>query len=1340
MHIFSKKALAAVLFFLTAQHISAQVVINESTNRNASLVYDEDGDLEAWIELYNSGITSVNLNNYTLSDDSLNLSKWEMPNVDLPSGQFLFLFASGKDRKPESDIDHWEQPVDEFTAWSYIIPDATIPTSWVSAGYDIDDWSSGLASIGYGDGDDATVVPDGTLSIYLRHTFSIDDTALIGDAMFSLDYDDGFVAYLNGNVIALNGFFAGFPPYNELSAVDHEAAMYGGGTPENFIIDEALLKTYLLEGENILSIEVHNVTAGSSDITAKPFLSFGIKSPTIIWDAELPWWFPLTAISENLHTNFKLNTDGETVYLTNAAGIIQDQLFVNVEVADHSVGCVTDGAIETGIYTTPTPGFSNSGTVYDGYTSGDVSFLLDAGFYTDDQSIELSFPLGTIVHYTLNGAVPTIADPIYADPIVIDTTTVIRARVFDADDILLPGKTSTNTYFINENITVPVISLSTNEENLYGWDGIFDNWWTDWKKLAYIEYFDSTLVNAFEQNVAVKVDGGAGGSRSLAQKSMRIEPDNPAYGDGTLEYPILKRRDYVTDYETFYLRNGSNMSNVLPYKDAFMMRTTEGTYNEHMAYEPVVVFINGDYWGVYELRNKIDEGYLDHAKGIEKDSLDLLSLSYWYGLVLRTLSGSDEDFIEMRNYLGNYPTPEDPDFYAIADSILDLKNFTDYVLCQAFFANYDWPYNNIKAFRDRGGDNKWKYAIIDAELGLYGGWSDVNSNLLPGYFYSQQYIEPLAALLQNPIYHDYFVNRYADLMNSTFLPERTLSMEDSMYDEIISELPRQLVRWGYGTLPEQMATFNTFRIGLRNDFDDRSGKERTHLNSAFNLDGKVEITLECSPPGAGRIKISTLTIFDMPWSGIYFDGVPVQITAEPNTGYTFSNWGDSPFITDELINSFLSNIDEDVTFTAYFDGAPAPSLVTISEINYNPEATVNAGNWFELFNYGAADVNISGWILKDANPIHNYTIPEGTWLNVDERIVFATDMSMFAAQNPAVTNVIGPINFGLDNAAETIQLFDLQLNLIAEINYTDDSPWPGGADGQGRTMELNNPALGINNPDNWFDGCIGGSPGLPYTPCDDPIIFSEINYNSGIDFNSNDWIELRNVSNSAVDISGWKFMDDSIGVDHEFSIADGTILESATNHVLVQTISPFNTVYPDVTNYQGPFNFNLNENGEWIRMYDASGILVLSVNYNDVYPWPLAADGGNYTLELIDSLGLMNSGFNWEYICAGGSPGKYASPCADTTVAVEDISLLDFNVSPNPASTMVNVAFAIPNNECISITIASVDGSMSRTLFDGCIQEGNFSRYFTIDDLSAGIYIITISDTKGNAVKKLVKQ
>lgn len=1331
----------AMLLSFAGNQIFAQIVINEASNKNGSNIVDEDNDYESWFELYNAGASPQNLFNYGLTDNVTLPSKWTLPNTILNPGQFLLIFASGKDRKPESDIHHWEQPISDTVTWKYLVPDDDTPVDWITEGFDADAWDEGNSSIGYGDADDNVILPDATRSVYLRYTFSIDDTAKLGDAFLSLDYDDGFVAYLNGNVIALNGFAAGSPEYDELSAADHEASMYGGGVPEHFYFDEALLKTWIHDGENVLCVEVHNVSPGSSDLTARPFFSFGIKDEAIIWTDMLPIWFPYNVITTNLHTNFNIDAEGETIYLSDVSGLFIDSLLVNVEFADQSVGCITDGAAENGIFITPTPAYSNSGITYTGYTEGEATFSLDAGFYTGEQTVSITVPVGCVVYYTTNGEIPTTADALYMLPLHIDATTVLRARLFDAAGILLPGKISTNTYFIDEDISIPVISISTNNDNLYGGSGIFDHWDTDWKKQAYIEYFDTIHINAFEQNIGIKVDGGAGGSRSLPQKSMRVELDNPAYGDGTLSYPLLTRRHWVDDYETFYLRNGSNMSNVLPYKDAFMTRTTDGTYNEHMDYDPVVVFINGEYWGFYELRNKLDEGHFDYAKGVDKDSLDLMSLSYWYGLVLRTLSGSDTDFIEMRTVLATYPTPEDPEYYALADSLLDLQNFTDYIASQMFFANYDWPYNNIKAWRDRGGDNKWKYAIIDVELGLgIGGWSNANSDLIPGLFSPQENIEPLAKLLQNPIYHDYFVNRYADLLNSTFLPERTLAMEDSIYNAMIAEMPRQFERWGYGTIGEQMATFDAYREALRDDFTVRSDKERTHIKNGFDLEDKVEITLACDPPGSGYIKISTLTIFDLPWSGIYFDGVPVQITAMPNTGYTFSNWDASEFITDPLLNGFISNITDDVTFTAHFTGAAAPSEITISEINYHPEASVNAGNWLELWNYGMADVNISGWKLRDADFLHVFTFPENTWLNANARLVIAVDTALFQTQHPDVLNYTGPLGFGLNNEDETILLINLQNTIVQEINYTDGLPWPIGADGYGRTMELNNPAIDINIPSNWFDGCIGGSPGLPYTPCDDNIIISEINYNSGPAYNGMDWVEVYNISSTAVDISGWKFMDDSLGIDHEIIIPDGYILNANDRLVFIQNETAFNTTYPDISNYIGSFNFDLSDNGEWIRIYDSAGILMNSINFDDFSPWPLAADGGNYTLNVIDSFGLMNSGLNWETICEGGSPGTASLLPCDIEIAINNTEILpEIDIYPNPAANYFNMQFNFLENSVVNISLCDLEGSYSKEIYQGNINSGFTTQQVNITDVPAGVYFVKVLIGNETQVYKLIK-
>lgn len=1321
--------------------LNAQLLINEGCNRNGSLVVDENGDFEDWLELYNAGPDAIDLTGYALTDTLTEPFKWLLPEVIIPANEHVLIFTSGKDRKPLIISDHWEQPVSDAAVWKYIIPTSTIP-DWTSVGFNDDSWMSSLSSIGYGDDDDFTVVPNGTVSVYMRHTFDVPDVTQIHEALLSMDFDDGFVAYLNGHVIAMYGFGAGFPAFDALSGADHESAMYGGGVPENFLISADSIAAWLLPGENTLAVEVHNVSTTSSDLTARPFFSLAILVPDIIWTDVLPWWFNLTPTSSNFHTNFKISNTGETIYLTAPDGTFADSMFIGVEDADHSVGRETDGAPAIGIFITPTPDAPNSGALYEGYTTGTVGFSLEPGFYSGEQIVAATIPVGTIGHYTINGETPTISSPIYTAPITIDATTVLRIRIFDESGTLLPGETFTNTYFIDESITLPVISLSTNDENLYGPEGIFENWWTDWKKPGHIEYFENTGLHAFEQDCGFKVDGGAGGSRGNEQKSMRIEPNNAAFGEGEIHYPLIPRRSHIETYETFYLRNGSNMHNVLPYKDAFMMRTTEGTYNEHMSYTPVVVFINGEYWGYYELRNKLDDGHFEHAKGIEKDSLDLISVSYWYGLELRAVDGSIEDFVNMRNYLGYYPTPEDSAFYAIADSILDVKQFTDYIIAETWFGNLDWPYNNIKAFQDRGGDGRWKYCVIDAELALgIGAWSDANLNLIPGLFSTQQYIEPLATLLQNPIYRDYFVNRYADLMNTTFLPERTLAMEDSMYAEVLPEMPRQLQRWGYGPVADQMATFENYRSALRSDFEVRSNNVRNHIRNGFELEKKVNITLDVYPPGAGYIKISTIYIDEMPWTGVYFDGVPVQVTAYPNPGYTFENWYSNPFIDDVFNPVFKENITLNTTFTASFSGAPVDVDVTVSEINYHAEATVDAGNWVELWNNTPAPVDVSLWKFRDNNFLHLFTIPEGTILEPDARLVLVEDSMRFLALHPDVTNYLGNLNFGLANFGEELFLFDRRDSLRLNFMYGDDLPWPVGADGHGRTLERRSPDLPVEAPGSWFDGCIGGSPGIPYTPCEGPVIFSEINYHPSDDLNTGDWVELRNISASAVDISGWIFMDDSIGADHTFIIPEGTWIEPFAHRVLAQDGMALLTEFPDLMHVDSSFNFNLSNSGEWIRMYNADSILVLSVDYDDDAPWSAVADGAGYTLELIDSLGIMNDADNWVSICYGGSPDAYVSePCIDPVHIEEVIGDASLWVTPNPAENYAHIMLKTETGCTLNIAIYAITGNQVSTLPALQFDAGEHSIPIEISALPAGIYSIVASSDEQQISTQLIKQ
>ena len=318
--------------------------------------------------------------------------------------------------------------------------------------------------------------------------------------------------------------------------------------------------------------------------------------------------------------------------------------------------------------------------------------------------------------------------------------------------------------------------------------------------------------------------------------------------------------------------------------------------------------------------------------------------------------------------------------------------------------------------------------------------------------------------------------------------------------------------------------------------------------------------------------------------------------------------------------------------------------VLVSEINYNSENSIEAGDWVEIWNAGNAPVAINGWQMKDNSDINIFTFGALT-LSPGQRIVLVNDAAAFATQHPSVSTA-GTFGFGLNNVSDAVRLFNNVGTLMAAITYIDSLPWPRGADGLGRTLELLDPALSLNDPANWFDGCMGGSPGQPYTPCNNAIIFSEINYNSDTLFDTDDWVELLNTTSAPVDLSNWIFQDRQ---DTNFYvIPSGTVLPASGRLVLVQTADKFRCHHLDLTNYLGSFDFNLSGDGEVIRLFDNTGKIQFSVVYDDppTTGWPAAPDGDGATLELLSTSGKFNNGDNWFGGCTGGSPAQaYDSAC-----------------------------------------------------------------------------------------------
>jgi hypothetical protein len=1317
--------------------INAQVVINEASNRNYTQIYDEDGDNEDWIELYNNDIVSINLKGWYLSDDLSVLDKWMFPSISINPGSFSLIYASGKNRK--GDINHWECAVLPSDSFYYTVPNVSTPNDWNSNPLIFTSWEKGIAGFGYEDGDDSTIVNNTSMAIYIVKKFSIPDTSVISKAIAYIDYDDGFVAYLNGVEICRNNI-TGVPAWDNNASGNHEAQIYSGGAPEKYTLDMTLIESIWIQGENTFAIEVHNNSSTSSDVSLIPFLTFAIKDSSTNF-SPLP-----VIINENIasgiHTNFKISSTGETIYLSNSEKQLVDSLPVKQLEVDFSVGRVTDGGSIYGLFTQSTPGKSNNTSTANtkGYEPS-PEFTVQSGFYNTSIKVGITnLSPGSTIRYTLDGSEPTGTSTVYSGTnIIISATKTLKACCF-SNTGKLPGKAKTANYFIKNEYTVPVLSITTNNENLFGGTGICDNWGQDWVKPCYIEYYDKNKVKSFEQAASIQIDGGAGGSRSQNQHSFRIEPGNGALGDGDLNYKLIPDRYNRTEYASFYLRNGSNQYLVLPYKDALEVKAMgKGTNNYYSAYTPIVVYVNAEYWGLYELREKINVDYFEKNYGANPDSTDILGLSYYTGQTLRAIKGSTDHFWNDYNNFLNL-TISDSDYLKKADQIIDLKYYTDYIIAQSWICNSDWPNNNIKIIRSNITNYRWRFALLDLEWSLDpNGWTQYTTDHINYMRYCSPeipYVRFWQELIKNTDYKNAFINRFADLMNTNYLYSNLLPMEEEMFNAAYPEMAAEYNKWTLNPRPvdEFMDIYKQNHELMKQSLRLRSAQVRNHIQNNFGLTRQLNVELDVSPVNSGKIKISTITPDSYPWNGIYFDGVPVTITAIPNPGYKFKNWDNNGLITELTNPVFSKNINlSNKVFKANFETNTLPfGAVTISEVNYKDEPSIATSDWIELYNYGTAPLSLKGYTLRDDNPKHCFYFPDSCIIGENCRIIITRDTLMFKSMHPDLMNVVGLLGFGLGSSENNIQLYNEKDSLVVSVHYLDSIPWPVGADGRGLTMELVNPYQSLNDPNNWFNSCIGGSPGLPYTPCDEPVVISEICNNPPPDPYMADYIELWNTSAESVDISGW-ILKDKVDT-HKYVIPSPTIIEPGKRLVVAQSPDLLNRVHPLVTSVCGVYQFGFSEKSDWVRFYDSNEKLRLSVKYDVKAPWPAYSVGNYFTLELLDPTADVNNGSNWFAGCYSGSPEKkyVASECK---TAIDEISYNTINIYPNPASDYINIDIqSIGFNGKYSIKLYTIIGT--EVLSEVCINNGSeVKKQINLQNIPKGILILLM---KSGSIEKRV--
>ncbi|MFT6866446.1 MAG: hypothetical protein ACJA08_001277, partial [Cyclobacteriaceae bacterium] len=943
----SMKTIPTIIFlpffaFLLSFHLAAQnIVINEVMTSNNVSLQDEDGDFPDWIELFNKSAENIDLTGYGLSDKKEN--RWILPALTLSPNSHLLVFASDKNRSTLSL--NWETLIAEGDNWTYQVPSQEPVDDWKVLDFDDSEWPVGASGFGYGDNDDVTILQN-IMSVFIRKTFQIEQLSDIGGMILDIDYDDAFVAYINGQEVARANISSnGSPSFSQVADnFDHEAGMYQGRAPDRF--DLGGLSGILVEGVNVIAIQIHNHSTGSSDLTAIPFLTVGHISGGSYETPEI-LKFPNFG---GLHTDFKLSSEGETLYLTKPDGAHEDSVMMGVIKSDLSYGRAPDGSENFGFFVEPTPGDINASEAYTGF-SGGVEFSVLGGIYQSMVTLTLSADNNqSSIYYTLDGSIPSSLSLVYTSPILIESPTVVNTKVIESGK--LPGKMRSETYLINvTHGNLPIVSISTDSENLWNWEtGIYvlgpnaeqnqpnfgANFWMDWEIPISIQLIEPDG-SGFSMNAGAKIFGGW--SRANTQKSLAIHfRDNY---EGELNYRIFPERDLEV-YHSLVLRNSGNDWNKAMIRDGFITSLVHEDIDQQ-AFRPSVVYLNGEYWGILNIREKINEDFLAEHHQINAKDIHLLEASG------NVLEGNNDHFIAMRNFISLNDMALDEN-YEYVQTQMDVQNFIKYQVVNIFISNHDWPGNNIKFWRENKPGAKWRWISYDRDFGfnIFGEGNNANSLKAAIATNGPDWPNPpwstllLRRLIQNESFKIDFLNFFADELNTTYKSSNVIEEINKFSDLIKDEIEDHMIRWesSLGNWQYEISTMKNFA-------NVRTGYVWGFLENEFKV-SENQISLQNADTDKGFIRVNSLKIENENWSGHYFSGIPIKVTAIPKPGNVFVGWEG---FTNSSNHQLSIDPTSTITLKAIFSTKTENNIdVIINEIKYKSSGLSNTDDWVELSN------------------------------------------------------------------------------------------------------------------------------------------------------------------------------------------------------------------------------------------------------------------------------------------------------------------------------------------------------------------------------------------------------
>ncbi|MBC7607437.1 MAG: CotH kinase family protein [Burkholderiales bacterium] len=535
--------------------------------------------------------------------------------------------------------------------------------------------------------------------------------------------------------------------------------------------------------------------------------------------------------------------------------------------------------------------------------------------------------------------------------------TVVRAKLIKSG--ALSSKSVSKTYYVTPlgaaRFSLPVVSLSLDENKLFDYnEGInvagvdFDNWrianptaetptignvanffrnGIENERVANLSYF----VNGTEvinQEVGLRIHGGS--SRIAQNRSLGIFSRSD-YGSSTIDYKFFADKSYDS-FSGFVLHNSGNDYNQTLFRDAFCQKLMRPLNVLTKGYQPTITFINGEYWGIMSIRDRLDSDYFKRNYNIASSELDHLENETIID------SGDFVDYHDMINYITNNSLSVAAN-YDYIKTRLDPENFKDYYISNIFLENTDWPVNNIHYWRKRtagyianapnGQDGRWRWLAHDMDDTFAISNSNINLNSLAAATDPNGPVWPnapfstlvLRKLLENNTFKTEFINRFADLINTTYSTNHILETMAGMKAVLNPEAPEQFARW---RAPFDNGDWNYFLNNQTNFANQRPDFQRNHIRAQFGITSNINATLDVDDPSHGYIKMNTIDIKlgtdninanPYPWTGIYFAAIPVTLKAIAYPGFIFSHWtGASTSTNPEITITSATNFNVTAVF------------------------------------------------------------------------------------------------------------------------------------------------------------------------------------------------------------------------------------------------------------------------------------------------------------------------------------------------------------------------------------------------------------------------------------------